>query len=270
MPPKDNVRNVAANIGWGHTLPMDDFLQGDMISGYEVFDPDMRAVKFKVDKNANEGLEDKIYTQKPDASFPSATIFQGDSFAKKLYFDAGAKSGVYQFAASTYGVQFAIWDDEKGRQKWGRKYLDELKNAKNIKLCWNFKSYAKAFVTKGEWSQPLAIGHELEFIPLGDLSKLKVGDEVEFKVLFRGEPLHSVSEKGGLPDTISAFNEYLGDAFIGAYVIRGNVKFKLVKPGRWLLTLGVVRPVDKDTAPELIGKAINVGYQATATFFVRE
>lgn len=263
-------RSVMAHIGWGHTLPIDDFLQGDMLSSYSVYDPLNKRLDFKVDKSANANMESLIYTTKPTAGFPAASVFEGDSFARKLYFDEKAPEGVYQFAASNDGVLFSIWKDQKGRQKWGQKYLDELKDAKEINLCWIFKSYAKAFLTRGAWREPTPIGHELEFIPLSDLSNVKVGDEVEFKVLFRGEPLHNISPQGGLPDSIRAYNEHLGKTFIGAFVSQGRLKFKVLAPGRWLVTLGILKPADEINAPKLQDKILNVGYNATATFFVQD
>lgn len=263
-------KSVAANIGWGHAMPIDDFLQGDMLHSYALFDPNMKRLDFNFDKGANAGLDMKIYSEKPSANFPAATIFEGDAFVKKLYFDKEAPKGVYQFAASNEGVQFSLWLDEKGRQKWGRKYLDELKDAKEIQLCWVFKSYAKAWASVGEWSEPKPLGHPLEFVPISDLTNVKVGDEVEFRVLFMGEPLHSVSPTGGLPDSIKAYNELLGDTFVGAYVKRGKLKFRVLKPGRWLMTLNVTKPVSQKVAPELVGKVYSVGYNATATFFVKD
>lgn len=43
-------------------------------------------------------------------------------------------------------LHFAEWIDEKGEEKWGRKYLNELKDARNIKSCTTFQSFAKAYI----------------------------------------------------------------------------------------------------------------------------
>ena len=51
-------------------------------------------------------------------------------------------------------------------------------------------SFAKSFMTVGEWKDPKPLGQGLEFIPRTDLSDLHAGDLVEVDVLFYGEPLN--------------------------------------------------------------------------------
>lgn len=260
--------SVGVSIGWGHAMPFDDFFMGNSLEVYEIYDPKMRKSALEFDKAGNEGIETRRYETKPSANFPEALIFGGDIFANKVYFTQDSARGVYQVAANTKKVQFSVWKDKKGRQKWGRVPLDEIKEAKEVKTSLNYQSFAKAYVSVGEWQNPKPIGHELELIPLSDLSRVKVGDEVEFEVLFLGKPLHEITD--GMPPAIRAYGEQGGAGYVGAFVKAGKVKFRVHSSGRWTTTLSLRKKVSEEIAPELVGKALHKGYNASVTFFVRE
>ena len=56
--------------------------------------------------------------------------------------------------------------------------------------------WAKSFFTVGQWTDPNPVGHLLEIIPTSDLSKVKAGELVSFKVLYKGKPLKTYSKEG--------------------------------------------------------------------------
>ncbi len=149
--------SIVTNIGWGHGLPMHDFFQGNTLQSYSVYDPSLKKIDFPFDPDTNEGVEGNSGQAYPD--FPGGKILAGDAFCRKLFFNSDAPQGTYQVAATTKKIQFAIWTNQKGREKWGRRYLDEIKDPKEIKLCWNFQSFAKSFVSVGQWSEPKPLGH---------------------------------------------------------------------------------------------------------------
>lgn len=124
----------------------------------------------------------------------------------------------------------------------------------------------------GAWSEPKPVGHDLEMIPLTDLSKVRVGDEVEFKVLMLGQPLEA-DFSSGLP-VLEAYGEQYGaDENYGLQgrISKGIAKIRVTAPGKWLATVRMRKPVTKEDGPaELVGKALEVGYNAAVTFFVRE
>lgn len=96
------------------------------------------------DKNTNiEAI--KLAREKPSKDFPQANIVSGDGYLQRIFFNEKSKEGVYQVAAVSEKLHFAEWVDEKGEEKWGRKYLRELKDAKNIKSCTKFQSFTKAY-----------------------------------------------------------------------------------------------------------------------------
>lgn len=147
-------------------------------------------------------------------------------------------------------------------------YLDEIKDAKEILLCFNFQSFAKSFISYGKWAKPKLIGHDLEFLPVSDFSNVKVGDVVEFEVYFMGEPLHEIVD--GMPAQIRAYSDQSEAGFVGSFVIKGKTKFKVSSSGKWVVNLSLKKPVNKNIAPELVGKALHKGYNASVTFFVKE
>ncbi len=260
--------SIISNIGWGHALPMDDFFQGNTLLSYSVYDPVLKKMDFPFDSKANYGAEGDKGTEYSD--FLGGKILTGDMYCRKVRFNKDAPQGTYQVAAITNKIQFSVWKDAKGRQKWGRITLDQIKNAKIIEACIQYQSFAKSFVNVGKWTEPKPLGHDLELIPLTDLSQVRVGDEVTFKVLLLGKPVQP--DKKGQPN-LKAYGECYGTN--GAYGLRGIIsngiaKIRVTAPGRWLATVNVTKPVNKENGPEeLIGKALTTGYNASATFFVR-
>ncbi len=260
--------SIVTNIGWGHGLPMHDFFTGDKLKTYAIYDPDLKKIDFPFDPKANLGVEQD--EGKVDKGFPGGKMLAGDMYCRNVRFSKDAPQGTYQVAATTNKIQFAVWKDAKGRNKWGRVTLDKIKDAKKIDMCIRYQSFAKSFVKVGKWTEPKPLGHDLELIPLTDLSQVRVGDDVAFKVLLLGKPVQM--DKNGLPD-LKAYGELYGAD--GSYGLRGMIlngiaKIRVTAPGRWLATVNVRKPVNKENGPkELIGKALTTGYNASATFFVR-
>lgn len=261
--------SIATNIGWGHMLPMDDFFLGSELHTYAIYDPDMKKVDLPFSADANVKAARNEGEDVPD--FPGGKILAGDSFTRKLFFKEDSPQGTYQVTASTNKIQFSLWTDKNGRQKWGRTTLDQIKDAQEIKICWEFQSFAKAFAVVGIWTEPRPVGHDLELIPLTDLTKVRVGDEVAFKVLLFGEPVQT--DQNGLP-LLEVYGEHYGAD--GRYGLKGGIsggiaKIRVTAPGRWLARVGTRKPVTKENGPaELVGKALEVGYNTTATFFVHQ
>ena len=132
----------------------------------------------------------------------------------------------------------------------------------------NHVSFAKTYVSVGEWSEPKSVGDALEIIPLSDLSNLKVGDEVKFKILADGK----LVEGGEGSPKLKAYGELFGNddgyAIVSA-INYGVATIKVTAPGRWIVATNTIKLVGKDNAPNLIGKALSAGYEASVTFLVK-
>ena len=260
--------HIIINLGWGHVLPMDDFLTGNKLATYAVHDPDLRKIDLPFDPQANKGVENSRGKGSPD--FPGGTILEGDAYCRQLLFKDDAPQGTYQIAASMKKTQFNVWIDQKGKKRWGRQPLDQIKNPKKVIISHNYQSYAKAFTAVGKWTQPKALSHGLEIIPLTDLTHVYVGDIVSFKILFMGQPVQSDMDTG-LP-LLEAYGSQYGAS--GEYGLRGRIysgvaKLRVTAPGRWLAIVKIRQPVNEESGPkELIGKCLEVGYNSSVTFSV--
>ncbi|MCK4390272.1 MAG: DUF4198 domain-containing protein [Desulfobacterales bacterium] len=260
--------HITINLGWGHALPMDDFLTGDKLATYGVYDPDLKKIDFPFNPVANKGVENSKGKDSPD--FPGGTILEGDAYCRQLLFKDIAPQGTYQIAASMKKTQFNIWIDQKGKERWGRQPLDQIKGARKVKRSLNYQSFAKAFTTVGKWTQPKALGHDLELIPLTDLTQVHVGDIVSFKVLYMGQPVQSDMDTG-LPQLVAFGDQYgaSGEYGLKARISKGVAKLRVTAPGRWLALVKTRQPVTEESGPkELVGKCLEVGYNATVTFSV--
>ena len=255
--------HIMVSLGWGYALPMDDFLAGDKLATYAIYDPDLKKMEFPFDAGANKGVE--LNKGKKYPGFPGGTMLEGDAYCRQVLFKEDAPQGTYQVVATMKKTQFTSWIDNKGEKRRSRQPLDQIKGAREIRESIIYQSFAKAFTAVGKWTQPKALGHDLELIPLTDLSQVHVGDVVSFKVLFMGKPLQP---KGGEWPEIKAYGELYGEG--GIYGLKGMIfqgvgKIRVPTPGRWLVTLFLRRPVTK----ELVGKCLDVGYKASVTFRVR-
>lgn len=262
------------NVGWGHALPMDDFLPAKRVGTYAIYDPDLRKQNFLFNPTANKEITYE-YKDEESESFPHATFQAGDSYTQKIIFKQDALDGTYQVAASLKRTYLTVWDDEKGNRHWSPKSLNQIKDVKNVKISVSYQMFAKSFTTKGKWTQPKPVGHDLELIPLTDLSKLQVGDFVAFQVLLNGKPYHSKSIP---PTKIFAYGEHYGisqddpDHYYGVWsnIYEGIGKIRLTAPGRWIVKVFVREPVTKEGPfKDVAEKALEVGYIATATFAVK-
>lgn len=264
--------HITVNLGWGHVLPMDDFLTGDKLATYEIYDPDFRRMEFPFDPGANKGVENSKGKEYPD--FPGGTMLQGDAYCRQVLFKDDSPQGTYQVAASMNKTQITGYIDKKGKKQWNRKTLDQIKDAKEIMESTVYQAFAKAFTTVGKWTQPKALGHDLELIPLTDLSQVHAGDMVSFKVLLKGQSLKPKFGDYKPWPTINAERELYGAETatysLQGYVDNGEAGIRLPASGRWIVTLNLFKPVTKKDGPkELIGKCLSVGYKTSVTFEVR-
>jgi uncharacterized GH25 family protein len=185
-------------IGWGHALPMDDFLRGSKIETYAIYDPALTRMDFEFDRKANSIIDEKEGSGQKRLSgrksYKGLTTQAGHYFGQHVKFQEDSSKGTYQVALTSKQYQYTVWVNKKGRVKWGEKTLDEIKDAREIKVSKRHFYSAKAFLTVGEWTEPKPLGHPLEIIPMTDLSQVKVGDEVSFKVLLNGKPLSGTAK----------------------------------------------------------------------------
>jgi uncharacterized GH25 family protein len=227
--------HITLMIGYGHAMPMDEFIDGQRLTTYALYNPDLKKMELPFNRSANKLVDQG----KSENSLPFAglTVQPGDVFAQMIQFADNTPKGTYQAGAAIKTVFFSMWKDDKGKVHKARKALDEIKNAKEIMVSVQYQAFAKTCFTMGHWSAPKPLGYDLEIVPLGDLTSIKIGDIVEFQVLYLGKPIKSPVED---PLILKAYCDTYGNAHsFGLYGVidtGGKASIKITRPGQWLVS----------------------------------
>lgn len=124
-----------------------------------------------------------------------------------------------------------IWSQTtEGVLEGGRNELEA--KGKTVIQADKYEKFAKTFLNTGtkhpEFNKP--IGQELEIVPLGDLSNLKVGDELEFQLLYKGKPLVAP-----IWATYDGFSKEMNTYAYYTEPGTDTFKVKLTAPGLWMV-----------------------------------
>lgn len=258
-------RHAMVSIGWGHKLPMGDKLNSmngrAFIDNFTFYEPDLKKYELykPVFKPAKATLENKGFD-----------IFKSDQAAQKIAIKKDAKKGTYQLEVKTTPTYYTIYIDKKDRKRLKLKPIDQLKDAKKVTASFKYQGFAKSYLTVDKWEEPKPLGHDLEIMPLTDLSNVKVGDEVKFKVTLKGKPL-SNSPQGEKYATFlsSNFNQGKGVRLF-AYIKNGITGFKVPTSGQWVINVYNTQNITKDNeVKELYGKAKVLMNASSVAFHVK-
>ena len=222
--------HAIASIGYGHVLPMDDIAKAINLESYSLVDPDAKVTPLALP------AESKQAPQKIKSS--QMMITGGDVGARKITIPKESKPGTYQVALVGKDNYYTNFVDQKGRKRWATKSMDQLKDAKKVLGAMFYKCYAKSYFTVEKWSQPKPLGHDLEIMPLTDLSNVRVGDKVNFKITFMGKPLTSNPLKDF--EYITATSNTFGgpDKFtLAAIIFGGKGRFRIPTAGQWVVSV---------------------------------
>ena len=180
--------HVMTTIGFGHLPPLDDLLQTEYgtltLESYTLVDPQNRTTELPMPKLDGK----KIQTA------AGVEVLSGDVGACRVSLKKDSRQGTYQVNAKAKPLFFSMWIDQKGRRRMKPIPMDNIDSPKKIIKSMQYIASAKSCFTVGDWSQPPRRKDELEILPISDLSKVKVGDEVEFEVIFMGKPLSAGPE----------------------------------------------------------------------------
>lgn len=217
--------HVMVGLGFGHQLPFDEPAKKAGVVEFNIVSSDGT-------KTALQLPPKKTYTIHDDNDFE---IIEGASALQMIDFKKTTKEGAYTLEVFSKQKYITKYTDTKGNKRFSLKPVSELKNVKEVQVAMKHQAFAKSYFTVGKWSEVKPLGHTLEMTPTSDLSKVKVGDTVEFDVVFKGKPLSSSSQK---TQYITASSNARGDLNpLFASVKKGKVKLKITHSGQWLLTL---------------------------------
>jgi len=257
--------HVTTLLGFGHVMPFDDLLTSDhgviRLQTYSLVGPDGRAVDLRLPSAKVE----------PKQKTPlNLTVQGGDLGLRKIALTGQTTPGTYQVAAKSHPLFFTMYVDAQGKKRMAPKPMDALSGAKQVFASMKYQSFAKAFFAVKEWSQPQALGHDLELMPLSDLSQVRVGEVVRFKVTFQGQPVTSNIQN---IETMTCESNTFGvpDGFhLAAYIMNGVAQFRMPTAGQWVANIYYHRKVADDPRfKDLRGKCKDVYIAGSIGFTVK-
>ena len=259
--------HITVSLGWGHTMPMDDILNSPfgkaVIKDFSITDPEGEKIALNIPSSQ------AAQTTKETRNFD---LFNGDIGLQKLALKKDSLRGVYKIAAKSKPTYYTMYLDNKDRQRLKLKPKDEVKNVKTIVASLKYEAFATSYLNLGDkWKNPKATNQGLEILPRTDLSKVKVGDLVEFEVFFYGKPLNNTPKMGAY---ITANSQSFGqsDNFsLFSRINKGKAQFRVQSAGQWKVECKTKARVTKDAEHKnLYGKTNTLVNASTLTFHVKE
>ena len=243
--------HITIGLGWGHTLPIDDILNSPngkmVIKDFCIIDPGGNKTLLRIPSSKIAEVE------KETANFD---LYNADIGLQKLALKKDSLEGVYKIQAESKPTFYTSYIDTKGRKRLKLKPKDQLKDIKKIMMAVKYQASAVSYLTLKKWEAPKAVNKGLEIIPMTDLSKVKVGDLVEFKILFMGKPVsNSPSKEAYLTASCPSFDR--GRKFsIYSKIKHGKAEFIAQSPGQWMVGTKYKGKVRKEgPLKDLFGKA---------------
>ena len=256
--------HAMVSLGWGHAIPMDDLLASSSgtvyLASYDLIDPDGNKTSLGLPSmKGGETIEAK----------GALKIEAGDLGIRKLAFTKETKPGTWQVVATNKTYFFTKYIDTKGRQRMAHKPIDAIPDVAKVLASIRHQTYAKSFTAVKKWSRPKPLGHELEIMPLTDLSKVHAGDTVGFDVNFMGKPFSS-SLKNGIQYMTAKSNTFGGNKCdLISYLMDGKAQFLMPTAGQWVVKIHVRQDVTPESnLKNLVGKCTTVYYSGTISFSV--
>ena len=217
-------------FGWGHRYPVADFLSVKKLRSFNLITPEGEIKKLQPGQDGF--LATQLRLPDKGAYIVTASLKPGfyTMYAKngKIHHKTGPKAGLNGVILSLY-----------------------------------FEQYAKALINAGETDSSLLkpVGHTLEIVPLQNPAKLRVGDFLPVKVLFRGKPARFCQVYA----TYTGFSTNDDFAFATTTDAKGIAKIRMLHYGPWLVKTNVKLP-----APEsLKDKCNEMSYTASLTFEIK-
>lgn len=257
--------HTLVSLGWGHSMPLDDILNSPngkmVIKEFNLVSPNGEKMGLKIPS---------AQTAKPFHSNSNVDVFDGEVGLQKIAFKEKTKKGTYTIEAISKPNFYTAYIDKKGKERMKLKPLNELKDVDTVLMAVKFQAFGKAYLTLGKWQEQKPLGHGIEIVPISDLSNVRVGDLVQFQVLFNGKELDANAKS---IDYIAAQSSSFGqnDGFgLFSYVIKGKAQFRVQSSGKWIVSISHKEDITKNgDLKELYGKANQAYYSASLTFDVK-
>jgi len=257
--------HTTVGLGWGHSLPIDDILNSAngkvIVENFEIISPNGKVTKLKIPSSEEEKAQEEN---------DNFDVYNADVALQKVALKKDSQKGVYKIKAKSKSTFYTQYIDSKDRTRLKLTTMDKIKDIKKVLMSVKYEAFATSYLTLGKWEEQQATNKGLEIIPKSDLSNVKVGDLVEFEVLFYGKPLN-VSAKS--MDYITAMSNTFGqnDGFsLMSYIKEGKAQFRVQSAGQWMVSCNHKDTVSKDgNLKNLSGKVNYVFNGSSLTFNVK-
>jgi uncharacterized GH25 family protein len=251
-------------LGYGHELPIESFLITDSVTvelqNYQIHGPDNSVVDLDIPEPSSS----------PAIETPTLLRAQRGSVGAYMLHHDKAAGGTYQVSARSKPRFLTIYKDGNGKSQIRQIPMDEVLAADSdadVEKSYQFNYFAKTIFAVDEWSAPAPLGHTLEIIPEADLTAVKPGELVKFKVLFNGRPVRIVRATVGATNRSFAAGDGPKSFTLSSYITDGTAQFTFPHGGQWYLST----ILDLDTSAEaslsdMRSKTRTVVHRATLTF----
>jgi len=258
--------HTTVGLGWGHSIPVDDIMNSPngkvVIEKFTITSPDGKVSKLQLPTSEVKDPIDKT---------SNFDVYSADIGLQKIALKKESKKGVYKIEAASKPTVYTQYLDSKDRPRLKLKTMDKIKDVKKVLMSVKYQAFATSYLTLDKWSAPKATGNGLEIIPKSDLSNVKVGDLVEFEVLFYGKPLNvSAKSKEFITAASNSFGQNDGFSLF-SYIKKGKAQFRVQSAGQWIVSCSHKEDVKKDgKLKDLVGKVNQVYHGGSLTFNVKE
>lgn len=255
---------TVVNLGYGHELPIESFLVTDSVTvelqDYRVHGPD----------NSVTDLDIPVPSSSPAIETPTKLRAQPGSVGAYMLHHDKALGGTYQVSAKSEPRYFTRYKDGGGKTQIRQIPMNEVLAADSnatVDQSYQFNYFAKTVFALEKWSVPEPVGHTLEIIPQTDLTVVRPGELVKFKVLFNGRPVRIVRATVGATNRSFAAGDGPKSFALSSYITDGIAQFTFPHGGQWYLS----SILDLDTSSEaslshMQSKVKKVVHRATLTF----
>ena len=231
--------HVLLSVAYGDFLPGSEILSTEWgamtLDSYDLVAPD----------GARSSLRPPAIVAHPKQTLPSQVSVQagGDVGVRKITFSSSSTQGTYQVAGQTPVYQYTHYRDQAGNEHYTDQPIKKVKDVAEV-IDRSFEiMFMKSTFDVGGWTEPQPLGQLFEIVPLSDLSALRVGDTVRFKVLFDGRAWNP--QRGSPQITAQSMN--LGNRW-GLYspLAFGEGEFRVLHAGLWKINARFNAPVGTD------------------------
>jgi uncharacterized GH25 family protein len=258
--------HTTVGLGWGHTLPVDDVMNSSnakmIAEKFTITSPDGKVTNLRLPTTKSEEPIEKT------ADFD---VYGADLALQKIVLKEDSKQGVYKIEALSKPTAYTQFIDKKGHKRLKMTTMDKITDIKKVLMSVKHQAFAKSYLTIGKWTEQKAANKGLEIIPKTDLTNVRVGDLVEFEVLFHGKPLNVTAKS---MDYITALSDSFGqnDGFsLMSYIKEGKAQIRVQSAGQWIVSCSHRDAVTNDgPLKDLVGKVNFVFNAASLTFNVKE